>query len=202
MSPVDEWPPPEGEDPEEEPVHPNPDDELVDELLWSVTEDRPQREVLIARLEARDYERFIDLEFEQNVRFVADWLCHVRVLYRDECHEPGEIVETWAPVGVIPLEVLVTPEGDDTAGWLLKNRPDAQLARVYEVVGVRKPSREVRIQMEILDTDALIIGRGQTYLGDDGEVLLIQHSWLTTDHVLAYERNLLWEQELADGPDV
>jgi hypothetical protein len=171
----------------------------VDELLWSVTEDRPQREVLIARLEARDYESLIDHEFEQNVRFVADWLCHVRVLYRDEYHEPAEIVETWAPVGVIPLEVLVTPERDDTAGWLLKNRPDAQLARVYEVVGVRKPSEEVRIQMEIMDTDALIIGRGQTYLGEDGEVLLIQHSWLTTDHVLACERNLLWERELESG---
>jgi hypothetical protein len=38
--------------------------------------------------------------------------------------------------------------------------------------------------------------------GDDGEVLLIQHSWLTTDHTLAYERNLLWEQELEAGPDV
>ncbi len=151
---MDGWPPPEredpeepeGEDPEDEPVHPNPDDELVDELLWSVTEVRPQREVFIARLEARDYESFIDREFENNVRFAADWLCHVRVLYRDECHEPTQIVETWGPVGVIPLEVLLTPEGDDAAGWLLKNRPDAQLVRVYEVVGVRQPSREVRIQ--------------------------------------------------------
>jgi hypothetical protein len=60
---------------------------------------------------------------------------------------------------------------------------------------MHRPSEEVRIQMEILDTEALIIGRGQTYLGDDGEVLLIQHSWLTTDHLLAYQRNLLWERE-------
>ena len=52
------------------------------------------------------------------------------------------------------------------------------------------------------DRDLADPGRGQTYLGDDGEVLFIQHSWLTTDHVLAYERNLLWEQELEEGPDV
>jgi hypothetical protein len=81
-------------------------------------------------LKPRDYEDFIDLEFEDNERFVADWLCHVRVLYRDESHEPAQMVETWAPLGVIPLEVLVTPEGDDPAGWLFKNRLDARLARV------------------------------------------------------------------------
>jgi len=169
--------------------------------LWSVKEDRSRREVLVARLKPRDYDDFIDLEFEHNERFVADWLCHVRVLYRDECHEPAQIVETWGPLGLIPLEIFVTSEGDDPAGWLLKNRPGAELARVYEVVRVHRPSEEVRIQMGILDTDAPIIGRGQTYLADDGEVLLVQHSWLTTDHSLAYERNLLWEQELEAGSD-
>lgn len=202
MNPVDEWPSPEGEDPEEEPVHADPDDELVDKLLWSVTEDRSQREVLIARLKPRDYEHFIDLEFEHNERCVADWLCHVRVLYRDESHEPAQMVETWAPLGVIPLEVLVTPEGDDPAGWLFKNRLDARLARVYEGLRVHRPSEEVRIQMEILDTDALVIGRGQTYLADDGEVLLFQHSWLTTGHLLTFELNLLWEKETEGGADV
>lgn len=201
MSPVDEWPRPEGEHPEEEPVHADPDDELVDRLLWSVTEDRPQREVLVAKLKRCDYDDS-DLGFERNERFISDWLCHVRVLYRDECHEPAAIVETWGPLGLMPLEIFVTPEGDDPVRWLLRNRPDAGLARVYEGVRVHRPSEEVRIQMEILDTDALVIGRGQTYLANDGEVLLFQHSWMTTDHVLTYERNLLWEKETEGGADV
>lgn len=107
MSPVDEWPWPEGEDPEEEPVHADPDDELADRLLWSVKEDRPQREVLVARLKPCDYDDS-DLGFEHNERFVSDWLCHVRVLYRDECHEPAAIVETWGLLGLMPLEIFVT----------------------------------------------------------------------------------------------
>lgn len=201
MSPVDEWPWPEGEDPDEDPVHADPDDELLSRLLWSVKEDRPQREVLVARLKQCDYDDS-DLGFEHNERFVSRWLCHVRVLYRDECHEPAAIVETWGPLGLMPLEIFVTPEGDDPVGWLLKNRPDARLARIDEVVGVHRPSEDVRIQMEILDTDTPVIARGQTYLADDGEVLLFQHSWLMTDHLLAYKRNLLWEKEPEGSADV
>lgn len=67
---------------------------------------------------------------------------------------------------------------------------------------MHRPSEDVRIQMEILDTDTPVIGRGQTYLADDGEVLLFQRSWLTTDHLLAYKRNLLWEKEPEGGTDV
>lgn len=200
MTPVDEWPRPEGEDPEEEPIYADPDDELVHGLLWSVIEDRPQREVLVARLKLCDYDDR-NLGFERNERFVSDWLCHARVLYRDECHEPAEMVDTWGPLGLIPLETLVTAEGDDPTAWLL-NRPDARLARIDESVGVHRPSEEVRIEMEILDSDALVIGRGQTYLADDGEVLLVQHSWMTTDHLLAYKRNLHWEKETEGGFDV
>ena len=191
MSPVGELPWPEGEDPDE--------DELVDDLLWSVKEDRPSREVLLARMEPPDPDD-IGREFERNERFVSNWLCHVRVLHRDEFHEPATIVDIWAPPQVIPLEVLVTADGDNPIWWLPKSNHDVRPTRLNEYLFVHPPREEVRIQMEILDAEVPVIGRRQYCHADDGELLFVRHSWLTIDHQLIYLRNIPWEQGLEVGP--
>lgn len=53
--------------------------------------------------------------------------------------------------------------------------------------------------MELLDTGEKVIAHTQHYYAKDDNLLLIECSLLTTQHLLSYERNLEWQRALESG---
>jgi hypothetical protein len=183
---ADPWPP---EDPERE---------IFEELIWSVMERRRPRQVLVAEQIEPELNDLLRTVFD-NQRIQSGWLSHVRILCRDECHEAARLVDRWAPASLIPLEILREKDPGELLDWFSENRPDDSPSRLSETVAVRKPSEEDRIRMELLDRGTQVIVSTQHYFSEDGELLMVERSLLTTQHLLTFERNLPCERGLRSG---
>lgn len=188
---ADPWPP--DKEPED------PEQELFEELIWSVMERRCPRQVLVAEQIEPELNDLLRTMFEDNQRIHSGWLSHVRILCRDECHEPARLIDRWTPVSLVPLEILREKDPGELLDWFSANHPDDSPTRLSETVAVRKSSDEDRIRMEMLDRGTQLIVNTQHYFSEDGELLIVERSLLTAQHLLTFERNLPWEQSLRSG---
>lgn len=177
----------------------DPEDEIFEELIWSVMEERRGRHVLVAEQVGPEADDDLRVMFDDNFRIDSGWLSHVRILYRDECDAPARLVDRWAPSSLIPLEVLREKDPPEFLDWLSENHPDGAPSRIHETVLVRRPLEQDRIRMELLDRDSQVIFDTQHYFSRDGEMVLVERSLLTTEHLLIYDRNLHWERALQSG---
>jgi hypothetical protein len=183
-------PAPEGED---------PDDELFEELVWSVMEERPEREVLVCeQFHHLDDEHEIGLQFKNNYSIDATWFAHVRLLYRDENHQPSQLNDLWTPASAIPLDVLRDCHPGEVVDWFATQGQGFEPWRATESVFVRPPSEDDRLLLH-LDRNAPVLRCCSHYFTRDDELLLVHASLLTTDHLLGYQRHIPWERELESG---
>ncbi len=179
----------------------DPDDELFEELIWSVMEERPEREVLVCeQFHHLDDEHDIGLglQFMNNYRIDATWFAHVRLLYRDENHQPAQIHDLWAPASAIPLDVLRDRHPHEVVDWFADQGQHLEPWRATESVLVRPPSEDDRLLLH-LDRDVPVLRCGSHYVTRDDELLLVHASLLTTDRLLLYERHIPWERGLDSG---
>ncbi len=116
-----------------------------------------------------------------------------------ECHEPARLIDRWAPAGFVPLEVLRDKDLGDILDWISENRSDSAPCQVSETIRIHRPLEDDRILMELLDTGEKVIAHTQHYYAKDDNLLLIECSLLTTQHLLSYERNLEWQRALESG---
>jgi len=176
----------------------DPEEEFFDELIWSVMEERPARQLLTAEQVSIEHEHAPD-GFDENDRVDSSWLSHVRMLHRDECHEPARLIDRWMPAGFVPLGMLRDKDLGEILDWISENRSDSAPWRVSETIRIHRPFEDDRILMELLDTGEIVIAHAQHYYAKDDDLLLIDYSLLTTQHLLSYERNLEWERVLESG---
>jgi hypothetical protein len=173
---------------------PCPDDEeTAAELVWSIRQELPEREVMAAR--EMPFEEAFSLK--DDFRFTP-WgerprLSHACVLYRDECRDPAELCDMWVP------EALVSPAdlgGADSIEELDLTGRGGTRARPYrasEWVHVFEPRDRDRILLE-LDVGAAAISITREYRNLVGDVLGVEHRWVRIGSILQYVRNLPWER--------
>jgi hypothetical protein len=162
----------------------DPEDEIFEELIWSVMEEHPGRHVLVAEQVEPAADDDLGVIFDGNYRIDSGWLSHVSILYRNEGHEPTRLVDRWAPSSLMPLEVLREKDPPEFLDWLSEHYPDGAPSRIHEMVIVRNLLEQDRIRMELLDRDSQVIINTQHYFSTDGEMVLVERFLVTAEHLL------------------
>ncbi|MPZ15540.1 MAG: hypothetical protein GEU73_14160 [Chloroflexi bacterium] len=167
-------------------------------LIWSVREDLPDSEVLRAEDVSWSNVPQVDALFKDRIQPVRSF-SHTRIRYRDECHNPCQIVDCWVPSILMPLDALRRGDALDALAWLEKsNSREAIPHHAAESVTLRIPGEEDRLLLELnLGIEVFLLSR--LYYSEAHEPLMLRETLLTTDHYLDYNIHLEWERRIKEG---
>lgn len=169
-------------------------------LIWSVREDLPDHELLLAEEVVWSNADHADALFKDNPRAQpVRSFSHTRIRHRDDCHNPWQIVDCWVPSVLMPLDALAGGEAIDALAWLeAHNGREASPHHATESVILRIPGEEERLLLELnLGIEVFLLSR--VYFTEQHEPLLLRETFLTTDHYLDYNIHLEWERRITEG---
>jgi DNA-binding GntR family transcriptional regulator len=168
------------------------EDRQAEELLSSIRESKPHREVLLA-------EKVRHLDVDPNdpaMIFPVAWpkksLAHTIVRYRSPEGIAMEVIESWAPVEIIPVTTLAERDLHELIEWLVRNRRTNPRRAREQVYVWRSPSAQDGEHLEVFPDD-LVIHRGPWVFDGNDSLLLMQRNLLRREALLVYERDLEFE---------
>lgn len=173
-------------------------DEIRAEEFASGRQGLPQVSYVTDPVSSNLLER-VRLQFQGSPWGKPGWLSHRRILYRDACRDPLQVVDWWGPEELVDAaDAAGTHDVDmfdfieDDIGHQL--RP----SRVIEWVELFEPAPRETALLE-LDSGAAAFSVTRRYLNVGGDPILLQHRWVRVGTVLRFDRNLLWERADARG---
>lgn len=168
------------------------EEQQAEELLSSIRESKPRREVLIA-------EKTRHLKVDPNdpaMIFPGPGrkmnMAHAVVLYRSPEGLPLHIVDSWAPLDLIPVTTLADRDLHDLIPWLVRNRRTNPRRAREQVFVMRAPTKEESEQLEVFP-DEPVIHVGRWLFDGNDTLLLVQRHVLRRGGLLIYERDLEFE---------
>jgi len=168
------------------------EEQQAEELLSSIRQSKPRREVLLA-----EKTRHVDLDPNDPAMMHPTsrrktTVSHSVVRHRSPDGIAIHLVESWAPVELVPVTTLAERDYTDLLGWFVKNRHVIPRRVREQIYVMRNPTPEEAEQLEVfLDDPVIHVGRW-VYDGNDS-LLFIQRNVLRREGLLIYERDLEFE---------